>query len=218
MKIAELSRRTGVPVPTIKYYMRAGLLPSGERINANQARYADLHVQRLRLVRILLSVGGLSVAEVGRLLAELDRPRPDMPAALGSASLPSALGTPPDPPMLAAALTTTDAMIGRWGWDAGADTPARHAVADLIRALGEMDLNITDELLDRYAEAAVASVAADRALCDDAGPADTGAHRAVTSIVGDGLIAALRRLADQAAVSCGSADAAAEQQREDEQR
>ncbi|WP_067499233.1 MerR family transcriptional regulator [Actinoplanes sp. TFC3] len=197
MKIAELSRRTGVPVPTIKYYLRAGLLPSGERVNANQARYADLHVQRLRLVRILLSIGGLTVAQVGRLLAELDRPQPDMPAALGSASLPAALGTPPDPPMLAAALSTTDALIKRWGWNAGDGVPARHAIADVIRALWEMDLNVTDDLLDRYASAAVASVAADRALCDEASPVDTGANRAVASIVGDGLIAALRRLADR---------------------
>lgn len=29
MRIGELSRRTGVPVPTIKYYVREGLLPPG---------------------------------------------------------------------------------------------------------------------------------------------------------------------------------------------
>jgi len=31
MRIGELSRRSGVPVPSIKYYVREGLLPAGER-------------------------------------------------------------------------------------------------------------------------------------------------------------------------------------------
>ena len=38
MRISELSSVTGVPVPTIKYYIREGLLPRGERTAANQAR------------------------------------------------------------------------------------------------------------------------------------------------------------------------------------
>ena len=29
--MSELSERTGVPVPTIKYYLREGLLPEGEK-------------------------------------------------------------------------------------------------------------------------------------------------------------------------------------------
>jgi DNA-binding transcriptional MerR regulator len=39
MRIAELSRRSGVSVPTIKYYLREGLLPPGERTSPNQALY-----------------------------------------------------------------------------------------------------------------------------------------------------------------------------------
>ncbi|WP_346281659.1 MerR family DNA-binding transcriptional regulator, partial [Pseudonocardia sp.] len=31
MRMAELSARTGVPIPTIKFYLREGLLPPGER-------------------------------------------------------------------------------------------------------------------------------------------------------------------------------------------
>ena len=31
MRIAELSNRSGVPVPTIKYYLREGLLPFGRQ-------------------------------------------------------------------------------------------------------------------------------------------------------------------------------------------
>jgi DNA-binding transcriptional MerR regulator len=37
MWIAELSRQTEVPVATIKYYLREGLLPAGELSSPNQA-------------------------------------------------------------------------------------------------------------------------------------------------------------------------------------
>jgi DNA-binding transcriptional MerR regulator len=37
MRIGELSKVTGVPVPTIKYYLREGLLPAGELSSPNQA-------------------------------------------------------------------------------------------------------------------------------------------------------------------------------------
>ena len=37
MRVAELSRRTDVSVASIKYYLREGLLPAGERTGPNQA-------------------------------------------------------------------------------------------------------------------------------------------------------------------------------------
>ncbi|RAC11977.1 MerR family transcriptional regulator, partial [Burkholderia multivorans] len=54
MRISELSRRSDVPVATIKYYLREGLLPAGERTSATQAVYTDAHVNRLALIRALL--------------------------------------------------------------------------------------------------------------------------------------------------------------------
>ena len=41
MRIGELSRATEVPVPTIKYYLREGLLPHGELSSPNQASYGE---------------------------------------------------------------------------------------------------------------------------------------------------------------------------------
>ena len=41
MRISELSAQTGVPVPTIKYYLREGLLPEGERSAPTQAAYGE---------------------------------------------------------------------------------------------------------------------------------------------------------------------------------
>ncbi len=41
MRVAELSRRSGVSVASIKYYLREGLLPPGELTSPNQAHYGE---------------------------------------------------------------------------------------------------------------------------------------------------------------------------------
>src|ERR1041384_6672744 len=72
MRVGELSKRSGVPVPTIKYYLREGLLPAGVLTSPNQAHYDDEHLRRLRLVRALMEVGGLSIATVREVLTAVD--------------------------------------------------------------------------------------------------------------------------------------------------
>ena len=70
MRVAELSRRSGVSVASIKYYLREGLLPPGELTSPNQAHYDEEHLRRLRLVRALLDVGGLTVEDDASVRAE----------------------------------------------------------------------------------------------------------------------------------------------------
>ena len=72
MRIAELSRRSGVPVPTIKYYLREGLLPGGTPTGRNQADYDERHLHRLRLVRALVDVGQVSIAGAREVLGAVD--------------------------------------------------------------------------------------------------------------------------------------------------
>jgi DNA-binding transcriptional MerR regulator len=72
VRISELSRRSGAPVSTIKFYIREGLLPAGERTSPNQARYADDHLQRIALIRALREVCGLGTEAVGRVLRAMD--------------------------------------------------------------------------------------------------------------------------------------------------
>jgi DNA-binding transcriptional MerR regulator len=69
MKISELSRRSGVSITTIKFYIREGLLPSGRHTAPNQATYDDGHVERLRLIKALREQGGLSLATIQEALA-----------------------------------------------------------------------------------------------------------------------------------------------------
>ncbi|MBR7833828.1 MerR family transcriptional regulator, partial [Actinospica durhamensis] len=83
MRIGELSAASGVPLPTVKYYLREGLLPAGERTARNQADYGPEHLARLRLIRSLVEVGRLSVTDTRRVLAAADDPQLPLDDVLG---------------------------------------------------------------------------------------------------------------------------------------
>jgi DNA-binding transcriptional MerR regulator len=72
MRLAELVRRSGVPRSTIKFYLREGLLPAGEAVGRNQARYGPAHLERLELIRALREVAGLQLDVIARVARQLD--------------------------------------------------------------------------------------------------------------------------------------------------
>jgi len=55
--IGELSRRTGVKVPTIRYYEEIGLLAPAERSAGNQRRYDAAGLERLSFIRHARALG-----------------------------------------------------------------------------------------------------------------------------------------------------------------
>ena len=55
--IVEMSRRSGVKVPTIRYYEEMGLLPVPERTEGNQRRYDAAALQRLSFIRHARDLG-----------------------------------------------------------------------------------------------------------------------------------------------------------------
>src|SRR5258706_6576622 len=72
MKVSELSEKTGVPLPSIKFYIREGLLPAGVRTGRNQSDYGASHVERLALIRSLREDAGLPVETIARALRAAD--------------------------------------------------------------------------------------------------------------------------------------------------
>jgi DNA-binding transcriptional MerR regulator len=86
MRISELSSRTGVPVATVKFYLREDLLHPGVRTAATQARYDESHEARLRLIRALLGPGGLSVAAAHRVIQAVEEPPDSVHELLGVAA------------------------------------------------------------------------------------------------------------------------------------
>jgi DNA-binding transcriptional MerR regulator len=72
VQLSELSARTGVPVATIKYYLREGLLPPGRRVTQTRSEYGEQHEHRLGLIRALTQLGGVSLSKTREVLAVVD--------------------------------------------------------------------------------------------------------------------------------------------------
>jgi DNA-binding transcriptional MerR regulator len=200
MRMAELSRVTGVSVATIKYYLREGLLPPGEVSSPNQARYDDSHVRRLALIRSLIDVGGLSIADVRRVLTAIDTPDVSMHDVLGAAV--HAL-TPPRPAAdsdegYQKAAVMVDELIARRGWRLGDASPTRAVAAEVLARLDSMGQYEIIRALDSYAAAVETIAKADLAVVAAVEGRDARAETAlVGTVLGDVLIAAMRRLAQE---------------------
>jgi AcrR family transcriptional regulator len=69
--ISELAERTGVPVPTIHYYRRLGLLPEPEVVATNRYLYDDRHVEVLAMIRLLRQERQMSLASIAEVLPNL---------------------------------------------------------------------------------------------------------------------------------------------------
>lgn len=83
--LSALSRDTAVSVATIKFYLREGLLPPGEKIGPRQAIYGEEHRHRLRLIRTLVEIRGLSLKQTRSILRAIDSCGDDAHLAFGLA-------------------------------------------------------------------------------------------------------------------------------------
>lgn len=146
MRISELSERAGVPVPTIKYYLREGLLPSGTSRGRTQADYTDDHVRRLRLIRTLIEVGGLAIADVKAVVAAVDDEGLPLHTAFGVAhdaiTPRHGLG---DPGERAAAHRQIDQLLTELGWDVRPGTQARELLADAMVMISRAGIPVDPE-------------------------------------------------------------------------
>ncbi|MET7701134.1 MULTISPECIES: MerR family transcriptional regulator [unclassified Streptomyces] len=201
MRIGELSRRTGVPVPTIKYYVREGLLPAGELTSPNQATYGDAHERRLQLIRALLDVGGMKVAEIAEVLTAIDDPTRPLHKVLGAAT--DRLGNESiehDDTESAAAQAAVADLVSRRGWRTHESNPAAADLSKALAAMARLGHGEFVEVLDVYADAAERVARADLAYVDRRAAAEGGVEGVVESavigtVLGEAVFSALRRLA-----------------------
>jgi DNA-binding transcriptional MerR regulator len=194
MKMAELSATTGVPVATIKYYLREGFLRPGTLTSPNQAQYDGEHVRRIRLIRSLLDVGGMSVAGAGKVLAAIDS---DVSLAETFAVAQHTLSedldeADIDPEALAAIDEATR------GWNFHPDNPGRLAAAKVLSSFYGIGQKDSRDWFARYARAALLAAEADldevETREDRTAMAET---MVVGTVLGDALFAALRRVAQE---------------------
>lgn len=200
MRIAGLSRETGMPVPTIKYYVREGLVPPGERTSPNQAQYNDSHVRRLRLVRALVEVGGLSIAATREVLSCIDSPGKSLHQTFGKVqyALTPRRERDVDEATREAAAREVDELISRRGWILDPANPARQTLTELLVTLRELRHDVPPGLLDDYAEAAEKIAVTD--LKGVLGHADVDGMLegvVIGVVLGDSILSAMRRLAQE---------------------
>ncbi|MEP6480001.1 MAG: MerR family transcriptional regulator [Rhodoglobus sp.] len=198
MRMSELSERSGVSVPSIKFYQREQLLHDGEHTSATQTSYDETHVERLRLVRALIEIGGLSVSSVRAVLAAVEADIPlDWAFGVAQHAIPRSMEFEPGDEG-DRGVAEVEAIVTARNWTVAPDNPGRAMAARVIDSYVELGHEELLSVLPDYAEAASIIARVDLAAV---GMSDTRAAMAETVVVGtvlgDALLAGLRRMAQE---------------------
>ena len=200
MRMAELSERSGVPIPTIRYYLREGLLPQGRLTSPNQATYDDAHVHRLALIRAMVDVGGMPIAAVRKVVEHLGASDADELMTLGLVqyTLVRATAAPAADENAGDGPDDVQALLDRLAWSVRPEHPARAALAAALESLRRLGQDDVLGLVDRYAAAAHELAEAEIALTLARDGVDARAEAVVmVGVLGDAILDALRRLAEE---------------------
>jgi DNA-binding transcriptional MerR regulator len=202
VKMAELSRRSGVSVATLKYYLRSGLLHPGTATAANQALYDESHVHRVRLVRSLVEVGRLSLADTARVLAAVDGDEP-MHHAFAVAQDAMVPGRQASDPAFPAALAEVDRFVRRHRLAVRPDAAVRVMLANVLVSLwavgwrpgGESGPEVDSRLFDPLVPGLLAQAEIEVGSLPTGDRAAQMEHSVVGTIAFEVAQAAVRRMA-----------------------
>jgi DNA-binding transcriptional MerR regulator len=168
MLVSELAERADVPVATVKYYLREGLLPPGETVGPRRAEYDERHLRRLRVLRALREVGGAPVSTLQTIVDAVDdgeRPLHEVFCEIAdslSPPLPEEAQRPV--PELSQAVEVAIAGVG---WTGARDDAAARSRLDAVVQLGGAELlTVNPEILSYYAHLADELCRAEISLVD----------------------------------------------------
>ena len=204
MRLAELSRRSGVSTATIKYYLREGLLAPGRQVNATTAEYDEEHLRRLRLVRAMIQVGRVPVATVREVLGHVDDESLGRTIRLGAAlwALPRLPEPDEDDESVGAAHQEVEELLDRLGWTNAkllvTISPAYRSLVVAVAAMRRLGYEWNAELLVAYAQLMHRAAILD---LDFVETHRTEAEKAETAVLGavlvEPMLQALHRLAQE---------------------
>ena len=191
--VSVLSRRSGVPIATIKYYIREGLIRSDQDPGTEGAQAV---VDQIQLIRGLVHVVGLSIRQVRQILALVRDPELS-PAALmtgATVTLPLAgpRGTADADDAASANARETLAAVG---FDDPPDAPYAAQLLAAIALADECGIGMDTELLAAYAGAARACAAADFAHLPLDSPSRQTQAAVLGTVIYEPVLLGLRRLA-----------------------
>lgn len=193
MRVSELSEVTGASIPTVKFYLREGLLMPGTSVSRTRSEYGDEHVERIRLLQTLSRLPGFSyplLKEIFGLVAD-DTLTLDDRVEEALRHLPPRAETPPD----LEPLRDTGAALGFAVRD-GSAAAAQLAVA--LDAAESVGMGCTTEQLRGYWEH-MRAIAAFEVAGMQAQPDDTAAaqYAVVGTVIYEPVVLALRRMAHE---------------------
>jgi len=194
--IRELAKASGVSVPSIKYYLREGLLPSGDPDAEHRAHYATSHLDRLNAIRALREVGKLPVATIAALFQAMERgKRPFAVVASAMDAMKSARE-----PLTRKTRSARDDVLGlltSMGVEARPNAGAVMDLASAIVTLRELWGDLPVQQLRPYAEAARALAKLETDANRDAFRGDTESLLRVAvlgTVLFEPVLIALRRV------------------------
>lgn len=196
MQISELARVSAVPLATVKFYLREGLLPPGRATGATRADYDEQHVQRLRLIRSLVDVAGLSLTAVRQVLAAADQPVASIEQAIEAAQ--DAL-----PPSVPQDVDTTAALalVAELDWRVDPSCVAVRQLAVAISSLEAVGADASNHYLRDYGRAVSALAEREVATVPTTSQDDAVRYVVLGTLFYEPVLLALRRLAQQDATT-----------------
>ena len=196
MRMSELSRRSGTSVTTIKYYIREGLLPPGQQTAATQAEYDEQHLRRLRLIRALVGVRGLSVSAARDVLNALAEQTGDTHIVLGLAL--GAIRLAGEPAADAPETAEVDDLVEELGWNVHEAAPARAALAETLTSLRTLGAPLHWRSLLPYAHLAEQTASVDLDQLDGIeDPLELAERALLLTVLLEPALLALRRMAQE---------------------
>ncbi|MFL5515045.1 MAG: MerR family transcriptional regulator [Gemmatimonadales bacterium] len=195
MRISELAGASGVPVATIKFYLRERLLPEGRLTSPTQAQYDEGHLARLQLIRALTGPGGLTLAATRDVLQHIDDPPASMHQLLGYAH-----GAVSRPPADQPGLDRVHAVMRGMGWrleDKDRSTQLEAAAA--LAALDAAGFELPEGALETYARTMYGLAEMELANVPTEPPAAAVRYVVLGTVLVEPLLLALRRMAQQEA-------------------
>ncbi|MEU6077884.1 MerR family transcriptional regulator [Micromonospora sp. NPDC047074] len=199
VRISELSRQSGVSVPTIKFYLREGLLPAGLPTGRNQADYNDRHLRRIRLIRTLTGIGGLDLSSVREILAAIDDDDVTLRDAykvLDRTLYLDGSTTTLGPAAVDSARSEVTELVEALDWSHDASTPAGEVLAHVLAGLRSLGCEAEVTFFVSYARAAEQLVVTEFDLAADEGGTEKG-PALVRSVLFGVALSALRRMAHE---------------------
>ena len=194
MRISELAVTTGVPVHTLKYYLREGLLMPGDAQSRTLADYGQAHVERVRLIRALVEHGGIGIVGVRGILQAITAPPPARHDLLGLAH--SAL---PSPAARGPVSEEVVQLIADLEWPVGPQCPAMSALTSAVESARAAGVTLDPETLRSYAQAMADVATVDVGVATSAGSPEEAMRQVVVgTVMVDPVLIALRRVAQQA--------------------